>query len=103
MGKSKKKKQQEASKEPYIPDPNVDLSMFPIQYPANMEEKIAKIYSGKLMSCTGDTCVFIFKDKNLADGFCEVFAEVVGFTTKRLNKLEIQTDRLRDEVKHVKY
>jgi hypothetical protein len=102
MGKSKKK-QQEAVRKPYVPDPNVDLSMFPIQYPMDSEEKVAEIYYGKLVSCTGNTCVFIFENENLADDFFIVLAEVVGFATKKLSKLEIQTDRLKDEVKNVKY
>ena len=103
MRKSKKKKQQEATRKPFVPDPNVDLSMFPIQYPIDTEEKIAKIYSGKLTSRTGDNCVFIFEDEKLADNFAGTFAEVVGFVTKKLSKLEVQTDRRRDEVRDVQY
>ena len=46
MGKSKKKKKEEVIQKVYVPDPNVDLTMFPIQYPITTEENCAKIYGG---------------------------------------------------------
>lgn len=98
-----KKKKEGVVKQPYVPDPSVDLSMFPIQYPESTEEELAKIDEGKLLLCTGDTRVFIFEDEEMADTFFQFMNEVVGFKAIKLDKLKIQTDRLRDEVKELDY